>query len=87
MAGLGYKDNTGVLNPCSDGYLICPDCNGQGTVTCAECEGCGESTHECDMGYEHTVDCGECDEGQVECCECGGSGEVLDPDQETDEGL
>ncbi len=72
--------------PLSDGHIPCPSCEGEGTVQCDDCGGRGTTTHECDRGYEHDEDC-SCEDGMVECWECGGSGEILDPDQETDEGL
>ena len=69
-----------------DGHLICSNCNGEGAHICPDCEGAGEVICNCDRGYEHTESC-SCDDGQTECFECGGTGDVLDPDQETDTGL
>lgn len=76
-----------MITELSDGHILCECCEGTGSVSCEGCGGGGVTTHECDRGYEHQEDCGDCDEGNVDCYECAGTGEVMDPDQETDEGL
>lgn len=72
------------------GYLECPDCNGDGTVTCGTCGGSWEDARDCecrDCGNTHstTCDCGE--EGSNECANCSGDGQIEDPDYVLAEGI
>ena len=76
------------------GTLTCDSCDGHNTWGCEDCSGRGVRT--CNLEHEHSCDycdgsgtctCQECDEGIIDCGTCYGSGEVIDPDNVTDEGL
>lgn len=38
----------------------CPDCDGAGEFSCAECGGRGRKHRVCDMGHTHTEECSAC---------------------------
>lgn len=81
VAAIQEKDGSYSL---SEGHVLCDSCEGSGTQSCEDCSGEGSVTRECEMGYEHTEDCGSCDEGTCQCFACDGQGEVVDPDIELD---
>ena len=67
----------------------CPECEGYGTRDCDDCGGSGSNMLECDMGYEHELDCCSTCEGggTLDCSTCGGEGTVPNKDYAVDEGL
>ena len=69
------------------GQMACSDCDGTGQVECENCGGSGTTMTECNIGYEHEIDCDECDCGYFECSECDGTGGVPDPIYVLDEGI
>lgn len=48
----------------------CPECNGDGYLTCADCLGSGEGSTE----HSHCRTCRG--DGTIDCDECEGTGEV-----------
>ena len=56
-------------------FAECEECNGEGYVTCLDCD-----------EFDEEAECEECDgEGIIECLDCGGSGEVLLEEEEEDD--
>ena len=66
------------------GYVECEYCSGTGKVSCGNCDGIGETTIECNFGYEHTVSCDECEDGEYDCNDCDGTGQTFDENMEVD---